>query len=215
VGLSLCSLGHRLWQLALARVVVGTGTGGIELLVTIIINDLVQLHELPLWTSTTAIAETAGLMLGAPVGAAITDRTGFRPTFGLEAICMLLAVVIMYATLRLPQSTQGAPASKAQRLEWPSAVLLLLSIAAPLFALNLGGEVFAWNSVAVIVLFCSTPIWLGMFYYTERYVAQTPIVPVRFLNSRPLAVAMLCILPMKFAFDQVRMTSYMLKIDLS
>lgn len=72
---------------------VGTGSGGIELLVVIIINgirpilhawaaadfsDLVQLYELPLWTSATAICGTIGLMVGGPVGAALTDHLGFR-----------------------------------------------------------------------------------------------------------------------------------------
>ncbi|GJC77408.1 hypothetical protein ColLi_00246 [Colletotrichum liriopes] len=37
-ALLLCSLSYRLWQVAMARVVVGTGTSGIELLVVIVIN---------------------------------------------------------------------------------------------------------------------------------------------------------------------------------
>lgn len=32
------SLSHRLWQVALSRVVVGTGTAGVELLIVVIIN---------------------------------------------------------------------------------------------------------------------------------------------------------------------------------
>ncbi len=89
------SLSHRLWQVALSRVVVGTGTAGIEFLVAVVINgkshslsfawaladrrDLVQLYELPLWTSAAVLCGTVGFKLRGPVGAALTDRLGFRP----------------------------------------------------------------------------------------------------------------------------------------
>ncbi|KAJ5611888.1 MFS general substrate transporter [Penicillium herquei] len=62
--------------------IVGVGTAGIELLVIVAINanlpDLVQLYELPLWTSATVACSTAGLMLGGPVGSALTSHFGFR-----------------------------------------------------------------------------------------------------------------------------------------
>ncbi|KAJ8061983.1 hypothetical protein OCU04_009766 [Sclerotinia nivalis] len=37
-------------------------------------THLVQLYELPLWISATTICGTVGLMLGGPVGAALTDH---------------------------------------------------------------------------------------------------------------------------------------------
>ena len=79
--------------MVLSRVIVGVGTAGIELLVVVIMNgkssslnswscadceDLVQLYELPLWISASVFSGTVGLMLGGPIGAAVTDHFGFR-----------------------------------------------------------------------------------------------------------------------------------------
>lgn len=206
VGLLLCSLSYSLWQLALARVVVGTGTAGIELLTVIIMNDLVQLYELPLWNSATVVAGTVGLMLGGPIGATSMDRMGFRPTFGIEFIVMFIGVLMLYVTLRLPETKDKNDhhAGSSPRIEYPSAALLLLSVATPLCAINLGGEMFPWDHPVVLTLLGITPLLVVMFYLVETRIAVTPIVPKRFLVNRNIAVALICTLPMKFVFDQVR-----------
>ncbi|KAK5120023.1 hypothetical protein LTR85_007099 [Meristemomyces frigidus] len=167
-------------------------------------NDLVQLYELPLWTSAISVIGTVGLMLGGPVGATLMDHLGSRPTFGIETCTMAITILILYFTLRLPQEKDKRPPHAAGRLEYPSAALLLLSVATPLFAINLGGEMFPWHHPLVITLLCLTPAFVTLFYYVDTRVAATPIVPKRFLRNKHVAVALACTLPMKFVFDQLR-----------
>ncbi|KAF7857976.1 hypothetical protein EAF04_009333 [Stromatinia cepivora] len=190
--------------MALSRVIVGTGTAGVDLLVVIIINDLVQLYELPLWISATTICGTIGLMLGGPVGAAMTDHFGFRLTFGIELCAMAITLVVLYFTLHSPQAQPKKSEHATKKIEYLSATLLLVSVAVPLFALNLGGEIFAWNHPVVITMFCITPVPIALFYYTETCIASTPIVPKRFIQNRHVAIALACTLPIKFVFDQLR-----------
>ncbi|EPE33003.1 MFS general substrate transporter [Glarea lozoyensis ATCC 20868] len=204
IGLFLCSVSYRLWQVSLARVVVGTGTAGVELLVVIIINDFVQLYELPLWTSLTTFFGTIGLMLGGPLGAVLADHLGFRSTFGIESSFMAIALVFVYLTLKLPESRPNTSNRSAKKIEYLSSSLLLLSVAVPLFALNLGGEVFKWGHPVVITMFCLSPFLVALFYYADTRLASTPIVPKRFVQDRNIAIALACTLPMKFVFDQLR-----------
>ncbi|KAK3990767.1 hypothetical protein QBC44DRAFT_368739 [Cladorrhinum sp. PSN332] len=175
-----------------------------EILIVVIINDMVQLYELPLWRSATVISGTVGLMLGGPIGAALTDSLGFRPTFALECLGMIVTLIAIYCTLRLPQKQSEPSESTAKRLEVVSTALLLITVAAPLFALNLGGEIFAWSDPVVVILFCMTPALFALFYLADTYHAVTPIVPKRFIQDRNIAIALACALPMKFSFDQLR-----------
>ncbi|KAL3489021.1 major facilitator superfamily domain-containing protein [Aspergillus germanicus] len=189
VGFLFCSVSHRLWQVALSRVVVGT--------------DFVQLYELPLWTSATVTCGTIGLMLGGPAGAALTDILGFRPTFGIEAAVMWITLIVLFLTLRSPTAQAKSSAHAPRKIEYTSSGLLLLTVAVPLFALNLGGEVIAWSDPVVILLFLSTPVLISLFYYIETHIATSPIVPKRLVQNKNVAIALACTLPMKFAFDQI------------
>ncbi|KAK0715224.1 hypothetical protein B0H67DRAFT_236689 [Lasiosphaeris hirsuta] len=47
------------------------------------------------------------------------------------------------------------------------------SVAAPLFALNLGGEIFPWGHPAVVIPFCLTPLLVALFYYADTQYALT------------------------------------------
>lgn len=112
-------------------------------------------------------------------------------------------MLALYFTLHLPPAQANKSKHAAERLEYLSAALLLVSVAVPLFALNLGGEVFAWNHPVVITMFCLTPALIALFYYADTRIAMTPLVPKRFIRNRHIAIAFACTLPMKFVFDQV------------
>lgn len=116
---------------------------------------------------------------------------------------MIITLAFMFYALRLPSASAHNPSHQAKRLEIASASTLLLSVAAPLFSLNLGGEVLPWSHPVVIILFGLTPVFIAMFYYAETRMAMTPVIPKRFITNRNIAVALACTLPMKFCFDQV------------
>jgi len=115
---------------------------------------------------------------------------------------MIITLCILYFTLQLPVKQHENLAHGARRLEYPPAILLLISITAPLFSLNLGGDALAWNHPIIIILLCLTPALIGLFYYAETHIAVTPIIPKRFIRDRNIAMALACTLPMKLCFDQ-------------
>lgn len=116
---------------------------------------------------------------------------------------MAISLLALYLTLRLPQAQAKKSEHDPRKIEYSSAALLLMSVAVPLFALNLGGEIFPWSHPVVIIMFCLTPVLIALFYYAETRIAVTSIVPKRFIQNRHVAIALACTLPMKFVFDQV------------
>jgi hypothetical protein len=128
-------------------------------------------------------------------------------TFGIEFCAMVITFAVLYLTLRLPQAQSKRSEHAAKRIEYLSAALFLVSMAVPLFALNLGGEVFPWSHPVVITMFCLTPALIALFYYTDTRIARTPIVPKRFIQNRYILIALATTLPMKFSFDQVSLPS--------
>lgn len=65
------------------------------------------------------------------------------------------------ASFSLAASQNQSRDSPKSRLDFLQTILLFVTIALPLFALNLGGDVLPWSHPAVIVLFSCTPIAFG------------------------------------------------------
>lgn len=56
---------------------------------------------------------------------------------------MVITFVVLYFALRLPPAQAKKSEHAAKKLEYLSPAVLLISVAVPLFALNLGVEIFA------------------------------------------------------------------------
>ncbi|KAI2607163.1 major facilitator superfamily domain-containing protein, partial [Hypoxylon fragiforme] len=206
-GLFLCSLSQNLWQLAISRAFVGLGAAGLDLLVLIIINDLVDLYSLPLWRTVVTVVSTVASFLGPSIGAVITDATNFRFVFGLEFILMLVGTIGIILTLRPPRSNLkrvSAPKSPRQSMDYVGAGLLLLAVAASLLTLDLGGQVIPWSHPVMIFLYIATPALTGLFFYSQIHRKGHVLVPLRFLRKKSVVVVFACGLPAWLSWDQLK-----------
>ncbi|KAI0384780.1 major facilitator superfamily domain-containing protein [Hypomontagnella monticulosa] len=205
VGLLLCSLSRNLWELAVSRAVVGLGAAGLELLVLVIINDLVDLYSLPLWRSITTVVSTLASFMGPSAGAAITDATNFRLAFGVEFILMLLATIGIFLTLRLPRSNGRTAITAGKSMDYVGAGFLLLAVAVPLITIDLGGQLLPWSHPAMIILCILTPVLVILFFYSQvnRSRAQS-LVPLRFLRKKSVVAIFACGLPAWLSWDQLK-----------
>ncbi|KAF2810816.1 uncharacterized protein BDZ99DRAFT_385719, partial [Mytilinidion resinicola] len=123
--------------------------------------------------------------------------------FGLQFCLMAVAVVALYLTLRLPGTDKPKSLHAAKRVDFLGALLLLLAVATPLFAINLGGDLLPWNHPVEIILLSLTPFFVSLFYYVETRVATSPIIPMRFIRMPAVIAVFACGLPINFAFDQL------------
>jgi hypothetical protein len=60
-----------------------------------------------------------------------------------------------------------------------------------LFGLNAGGNTVPWTHPLVLTTLPFSAVFLGLFVYVEEYVASEPIIPVRLLLHRAVAVSCL------------------------
>lgn len=116
---------------------------------------------------------------------------------------MAAALIALFFTLRLPNPPSAKTSDRTIKIDYVGAALLLLSVATPLFAINLGGDLLPWSSPIVILLLCLTPIFIAVFCRYETCVAVTSIVPMKYARMPAVLAVFVYGLPVNFAFDQV------------
>ncbi|KAI0133341.1 hypothetical protein F4776DRAFT_129850 [Hypoxylon sp. NC0597] len=117
----------------------------------------------------------AGDISGGPLGSAIADASSWQMVFRIEAIVMLCGLAVASYTMKVSH-TQSEDVPKP-RIDIIPIVLLFVTIALPLFALNLGGVVLPWDHPAVITLLVCTPIALGgLLLATTRHSDTSSVI---------------------------------------
>jgi hypothetical protein len=130
--------------------------------------------------------------------------------FGLEFALMLTGLIGLYFTIRLPKVRLSALQVPKKRIDVAGALLLLLSVTAPLIALNIGGQILPWSHPGTILLFLVTPVFMAMLYFVENKVTaeSKSIVPLRFVRSPALMMVFASGLPAWFAWNQENYAYY-------
>ncbi len=71
-------LGQSMLMVILGRVVSGGVAGGITVLVSVVMTDLVPIREVAAWRAYANVVATIGRSLGGPVGGWLADVVGWR-----------------------------------------------------------------------------------------------------------------------------------------
>jgi hypothetical protein len=116
---------------------------------------------------------------------------------------MLMCLAVLYFSLHPPRTKNNIQGTTT--LDPLGSLTLLTTIALPLFAINIGGNIVAWSHPVVIILLCLTPAAALTFYYVEIRVAKTPVIRLRLLRSRQLLAAFVCAFPTQYGLIQVRL----------
>lgn len=88
-------------------------------------------------------------------------------------------------------------------MDYVGAGLLLLAVAAPLFTLDLGGQVLPWGHPVMILLYILTPVLVVLFFSSQSRCRGYPLVPLRFLRKKSVVAVFACGLPAWLSWDQV------------
>ncbi|KAI1456478.1 MFS general substrate transporter [Annulohypoxylon moriforme] len=149
--------------------------------------DNVPLKDFALWRSLLIFVQMAGDVSGGPLGSVIADASSWQAVYGIETIVMLCGLA--GASFSLTASRNPSRDSQKPRLDLLQIILLFVTIALPLFALNLGGDVLPWNHPAVIVLFSCTPVTLGgLILVTTNRSENSSMIKKLLGNSAVLAL---------------------------
>lgn len=170
------------------RTVQGLGSGGIMLMVELVVCDLVPQRERGQYLGIVLSAAALGSIVGPVIGGALAE-TDWRWCFYLTLpICaIVLPVLCLCLRIRHLSSTWTDVFSQ---VDWIGNLVFIGSITSILIGLTFGGTVFAWSSWRIIL-----PIVLGfvgwaIFHIYENYIKdKNPCVPPHVFCNRTSAAA--------------------------
>jgi EmrB/QacA subfamily drug resistance transporter len=126
-----------------------------------------------------SLVGAGGPVIGVTLGGPIIDHVGWRALFIGQAPLSLTALLVAFVIL------PSGGRSTRQRLDWPGAAALTVSVTSLLFALNRGPEA-GWASPEVVIGFCLCPAAAIAFSLIERR-TTAPLLPLRYLRQRNFA----------------------------
>ncbi|KAF2828618.1 major facilitator superfamily MFS_1 [Ophiobolus disseminans] len=137
------------------RTVQGLGSGGVMMLIELIICDLVPLRERGKYLGYVQSPTAIGAIVGPVVGGALATAN-WRWIFYLNIPIAGIAMIIMIIFLRLNHEKPRSWKQAVLRVDWIGNAIFVASICSLLVGLVFGGTVYAWSSWRVIL-----PVVLG------------------------------------------------------
>ncbi|KAF2689724.1 MFS general substrate transporter [Lentithecium fluviatile CBS 122367] len=163
------------------RTVQGLGSGGIMLMIELIVCDLVPLKERGQYLGIVLSTAALGAIVGPVVGGALAQKD-WRWCFYINLpICALVLPVLVYF-LRI-RHHQVKWSQLGTRIDWIGNTVFIASITAIILGLIFGGTVYAWSSWRIIL-----PLVLGgvgwAFFHWYETICKVPCVPPRLFGNR-------------------------------
>lgn len=165
----------------LGRVLQGLGAGGLDILGEIIVADMTNLKERPLYLGLLAIPMSGGSILGPFVGALLSEYLSWRwiGWINVPIGALGLLLVIFFLRLRPIEASYG---SKLRRLDWAGMVIFTLGCTAFTLPLSWAGSMYPWASWQTLVTLIIGLILLVAFgFYESR--PQEPVMAYRLFGS--------------------------------
>ncbi|KAF2440901.1 MFS general substrate transporter [Karstenula rhodostoma CBS 690.94] len=169
------------------RTVQGLGSGGIMLMVELIVCDLVPLKERGTYLGIVLSTAALGAIAGPVVGGAIAQRD-WRWCFYINLpICALVLPVLIF-NLRI-RHHKISWSQLITRVDWIGNIVFIGSMTAILVALFYGGTLYPWSSWRII-----TPLVIGAVGWAVFHVYESrcsnPCVPPRIFKHRTTSAAL-------------------------
>ncbi|MFD0696763.1 MDR family MFS transporter [Paenibacillus sp. GCM10027628] len=189
LGSVLCGTAQSIVQLSVYRAVQGIGSGAIMPIAFTIIFDIFPPEKRGKVSGVFGSVFGVSSIFGPLLGALLTETLNWRWIFYINLPLGILSLVFIVCFYH--ESLQRSK----QKIDWWGAVTLVAAVVSLMFALELGGNEYPWNSVEIIGLFAAFAVFLSFFLYVETKV-QDPILSFQMFKNRLFAasnVASLCI----------------------
>ncbi|KAF1976200.1 MFS general substrate transporter [Bimuria novae-zelandiae CBS 107.79] len=169
------------------RTVQGIGSGGIMLMVELIVCDLVPLRERGTYLGIVLSTAALGAIAGPVVGGAIA-QANWRWCFyiNLPICALVLPILIFYLRIHHLKVTWS---QLLTRVDWIGNLIFMGSITAILIGLFYGGTIYPWSSWRIITpLVIGTVGWAVFHIYESK--CHNPCVPPRIFRNRTTSAAL-------------------------
>lgn len=177
LGSILCGTAQDIIQLSIYRAVQGIGGGALMPIAFTIIWDVFPMEQRAKMGGIFGATFGLSSIFGPLVGAYITDNINWRWVFYINIPIGIIALVLIFWFY------QESKKHAKQIIDWWGALTLVAGIVSLMFALELGGKQYAWDSATIILLFATFIILFIVFLLIERK-AENPIISFSMFKYR-------------------------------
>ncbi|CAI6337016.1 unnamed protein product [Periconia digitata] len=168
------------------RTIQGIGSGGILLMVELIVCDLVPLRERGKYLGIVLSSSAVGAVVGPVIAGALVEAD-WRWIFYLNLPICALVILMMRFSVRLRHQNNATWKASLARVDWIGSSLFIASLCSLLVGLIFGGsdEKFAWSSWRVILpIVLGIVGWIAFHIYEVSGSCKEPSVPSILFSNR-------------------------------
>lgn len=182
IGSILCGTAENIVQLSIYRAIQGIGGGALVPIAFTILFDIFPVEKRGKMSGLFGAVFGLSSIFGPLLGAYITDYVEWRWIFYINLPLGILAFFLVVFFYR------ESVAHARQRIDWMGAVTLVGAIVCLMFALELGGQTYAWDSAVIISLFAGFGVLCLLFIFAETRAAE-PIISFLMFKNRLFAAS--------------------------
>jgi EmrB/QacA subfamily drug resistance transporter len=184
IGSALCGIAQSMVQLSIFRAIQGIGGGALMPIAFTIVFDIFPPEKRGKMTGLLGAVFGISSVLGPLLGAAITEAISWHWVFYIN---VPIGIVSFFLITRYYQES---PQHVKQKIDWVGAITLVTAVVSLMFALELGGEQYAWGSTQIIGLLGSFSLFFVVFLVVESK-ATEPIISFWMFKNRLFATSQL------------------------
>jgi EmrB/QacA subfamily drug resistance transporter len=181
-GSALCGTAQDIVWLSVYRAIQGIGGGALMPIAFTIVFDIFPAEKRGKMSGLLGAVFGTSSIFGPLLGAYITEYAGWHWIFYINlpiGLVSLLLIVLCY---------QESLAHREQKIDWWGAVTLVGAVVSLMFALELGGSQYAWDSAVVTGLFAAFAVLFAVFLFVEKRAAE-PILSFAMFRERLFAAS--------------------------
>jgi MFS family permease len=179
----ICALAVNMKMLIAGRAIQGTAGGGLILLVNIVVSDLFSVRNRSLYLGLLEFVWALAAGVGPILGGAFTEFVSWRWNWWINLPIQGLTFVLLLLFLDV-HNPRTSMMDGLKAIDWFGSVSILGLILMLLLGLDFGGETFSWNSPTVICLIIFGALMSLFFIYSEKRLAEYPLMPLAIFNHR-------------------------------
>ncbi|MCH5584885.1 MFS transporter [Shimazuella sp. AN120528] len=169
IGSILCGTAGSITQLSIYRAIQGIGGGALIPIAFTIMFDTVPVEQRGKLGGLFGAVFGLSSIFGPLLGAYITDNISWHWVFYVNIPLGLLALAFIAFFYK------ESPVHSKQKIDWWGAITLVGAVVSLMFALELGGNKYDWDSGFILGLFAVFALFFCAFLFTKRKVAE-PII---------------------------------------
>lgn len=172
-------------MLIAGRALQGAGSGGIVLIINIIVSDLCPLRHRGRYFAVILAIYGVGLATGPLIGGVVAEHSTWRWVFYLSVPIGGFSMATMFFLLRYDHLDNTTMMQKLRRLDLIGNAILAASTVSVLYSLTYAGTIYAWSSWHTLV-----PLLVGFLgflifgFYEASGIPVEPVMPMRLLAHR-------------------------------